>query len=121
MLLKERNNEQNLIDQLIVSLKRVMNRIIKKLKAALEAALQGGVQGFINNLLTFLINNLITTSKKIVTIIRESLQSLWKAIKLMVNPPEGMSALEITQQVTKIIAAVVTTGLGMQGKIIISN
>ena len=112
-LLKERSNEQNLIDRLVASLKRVMDGVIKKLKAALEAAFQGGVQGFISNLLTFLINNLITTSKKIVTVIRESMQSLWKAIKLMVNPPEGMSALEITREVTKIIAAVVTTGLGM--------
>jgi len=112
-LLKERYSEENLIDLLVASLKRVMDRVIKKLRAALEAAIQGGVQGLISNLLTFLINNLITTSKKIVTIIRESMQSLWKAIKLMVNPPEGMSALEITREVTKIIAAVVTTGLGM--------
>ena len=112
-LLKERSSEENLIDRLVASLKRVMNRVIKKLKAALDSVIQGGVQGFISNLLTFLINNLITTSKKIVTIIRESMQSLWKAIKLMVNPPEGMSALEITREVTKIIAAVVTMGLGM--------
>lgn len=112
-LLKERSSEENLIDRLVASLKRVMDRVIKKSKAALDAAIQGGVQGFISNLLTFLINNLITTSKKIVTIIRESMQSLWKAIKLMVNPPEGMSALEITREVTKIVAAVVTTGLGM--------
>lgn len=112
-LMKERSSEENLIDRLVVSLKRVMNRVIKKLKAALDAAIQGGVQGLISNLLTFLINNLITTSKKIVTIIRESMQSLWKAIKLMVNPPESMSALDVTREVSKIIAAVVTTGLGM--------
>lgn len=112
-LLKERSSEENLIDQLVASLKRVMNRVIKKLKAALDAAIQGGVQGFISNLLTFLINNLITTSKKIVTIIRESIQSLWRAIKLMMNPPEDMSTLEMTREVTKIIAAVITTGLGM--------
>jgi len=112
-LLKERSNEENLIDRLVVSLRRVMNRVIKKLKAALDAVIQGGVQGLISNLLTFLINNLITTSKKIVTIIRESMQSLWKAIKLMVNPPKGMSAPEMTREVTKIIATVVTTGLGM--------
>lgn len=111
--LKDRLDEQNLIDRLILSLKRVMNRVLNKFEIVLEAVLQGGVQGFIGNLLTFLINNLITTSKKIVTIIRESMQSLWKAIKLMVNPPEGMSALEITREVTKIIAAVVTAGLGM--------
>lgn len=112
-LVKDLHSQKNLIDRLIESLKRVMNRVINKLKAALEAALQGGVQGFISNLLMFLINNLITTSKKIVTIIRESMQSLWKAIKLMVNPPEGLSSMEVTREVTKIIAAVVTTGLGM--------
>jgi len=112
-LLTDRHSQQNLIDRLVESLKRVMNRVINKLKAALEAALQGGMQGFFSNLLTFLINNLITTSKKIVTIIRESMQSLWKAIKMVVNPPEGMSALDVTREVTKIIAAVVTTGFGM--------
>lgn len=112
-LLKGRCTDENLIDRLVSSLKRVMDRVIKKLKVALDAAFQGGLQGFISNLLTFLINNLITTSKKIVTIIRESMQSLWRAIKLMVNPPEGMSAMEITNNVTKIIAAVVTTGLGL--------
>lgn len=112
-LVMDRYTEQNLIDRLIKSLKRVMQRVIDKLKAALEALIQGGVQGFISNLLTFLINNLITTSKKIVTIIRESMQGLWKAIKMMVNPPEGMPASERARQITKIIAGVVTTGLGM--------
>jgi flagellar biosynthesis/type III secretory pathway protein FliH len=112
-LLKDDYNEENLIDRLVESLKCVMNRVINKCRAALEAALHGGVEGFISNLLTFLINNLITTSRKIVTIIRDSMRSLWRAIKLMVNPPEGMSALEITREVTKIIAAAVTTGLGM--------
>ena len=112
-LLKDCHNEKNLVDRLIKSLKRVMNRVINKLKAALEAAIHGGVQGLVSNLLTFMINNLITTSKKIVTIIRESMHSLWKAIKMMVNPPEGMSLMEVTREVTKIIAVVVTTGLGM--------
>ena len=112
-LLKDCHNERNLIDRLIKSLKRVMNRVINKLKAALEAAIQGGVQGLISNLLTFLINNLITTSAKLVTIIRESMHSLWKAIKMMVKPPEGMSPMEVTREATKIIAVVVTTGLGL--------
>lgn len=110
---KQKDSEQSLIDRLTTGLRRVMNRVIGKFKTMLEAVVQGGVQGFISSLLTFLINNLITTSKKIVTIIRESMQSLWKAIKLMLNPPQDMSAFEITREVTKIIAAVVTTGLGM--------
>jgi len=113
ILLKKRNSEENLIDGLVASLKRVMDRVIKKLKAALDAAIQGGVEGLVSNLLTFLINNLITTAKKIVTIIRESTRSLWTAIKLMINPPEGMPTMEIMREVTKIIMAMVTTGLGI--------
>lgn len=112
-LVKDHSDEGNLIDRLVESLKRVMNRVVNKLQAALEAAVHGGVQGFISNLLTFLINNLITTSRKIVTIIRESMQSLWKAIKLLMSPPKDTSALEVAREVTKIIATVVTTGLGM--------
>lgn len=113
VLLKDKYDEQNLIDRLIESLKRVMQRVINKWKAALEALLQGGVQGFISNVLTFLINNLITTAKKFVTVIREGMQGLWQAIKLMLNPPKDMPAMEIARQVTKIIAGVVTTGLGI--------
>lgn len=106
-------NQDNLIDRLIQSLQRVMTRVIEKLSIALHSAAQGGVQGFASNLLTFLINNLITTSKKLVSIIRESVAKLWDAIKLIVNPPADVPAIEIARQVTKIIAAVVTTGLGM--------
>ena len=113
VLLKDKHDEKNLIDRLIESLKRVMQRVINKLKAALDALLQGGVQGFISNFLTYLINNLITTAKKVVTVIREGMQGLWQAIKLMLNPPKDMPPMEIARQVTKIIAGVVTTGLGM--------
>ena len=113
VLLKDKHEEQNLIDRLIESLKRVMQRVISKLKTALEALLQGGVQGFVSNFLTFLINNLITTAKKFVTVIREGMQGLWQAIKLMLNPQKNMPAMEIARQVTKVIAGVVTTGLGM--------
>jgi len=91
----------------------VMHRVATKAQAALDAALQGGVQGLVSNLLTFLINNFITTSAKIVSLIRESMHSLWQAIKLMVNPPDDMSAFEKARAVSKIIAGVLTTGLGM--------
>lgn len=113
VLLREKEVKSNLIDRVAASLKRVMRQVIGKLKVALDAAIAGGIQGFVSNLLTFLINNLITTSKKLVAIIRESMQGLWKAIKLMLAPPQGMSALEVAREVSKIIAAVVTTGLGM--------
>lgn len=111
--LKDRHDQQSFIDKLVESLRRVMHRVSAKAQAALEAALRGSVQGLVSNLLTFLINNFITTAAKIVTLIRESMQSLWKAIKLIANPPEGMNATEKARAVIKIIASVLTTGLGM--------
>lgn len=113
ILLKDRKNERSLIDRLLESLKRIMQDVTGKLRTAMGALVDGGVQGFISNLLTFLINNLITTSKKIVTLIRESMHGIWQAIKLVLSPPEGISPLEVARQATKIIAAVVTTSLGM--------
>ena len=112
-LLKQRDSVENLVDRILASLKRVMDRVINKLRDAWHALVDGGVQGFLSNFLTFLINSLITTSAKVVTIIRESTSGLWKAIKFMLNPPSGMSKLDIARQVSKIIAGVVTMGLGM--------
>lgn len=105
--------EENIIDRLIAAIKRVAKRVAAKFKDAGKAFVGGGVQGFISNLLTFLINNLIKTSAKVVTIIRESIKSIWQAVKFIVNPPKNLSALEVTREVTKILTVAVATGLGM--------
>ncbi|MBA5239180.1 hypothetical protein H2Y54_21955 [Pectobacterium aroidearum] len=106
-------NDESLIDRLIVAFKRVAERVISKLKNALQSALQGGVHGFISNLLTFIINSVITTSAKVVTIIREGMKGLWDALKLLINPPKDQPISEVCRQVTKIFAGIVTMGLGM--------
>ncbi|WP_162618116.1 hypothetical protein [Shewanella halifaxensis] len=105
--------EENIIDKLIAAIKRVAKRVLAKFKDAGKSALGGGIQGFFSNLLTFLINNLIKTSAKVVTIIRESIKSIWQAVKFIVNPPKNLSALEVTREVTKILTVAVATGLGM--------
>ncbi|EKT4487395.1 MULTISPECIES: hypothetical protein [Shewanella] len=105
--------EPGLIDRLIAAFRRVASRVVSKLASALDAAIQGGVQGFVSNLLTFVINSVVTTSAKVVTIIREGIKGLWEAIKMVVYPPENMSFDEVCRQVTKIIAGVVTMALGM--------
>ncbi|MCG9040005.1 hypothetical protein [Laribacter hongkongensis] len=105
--------EENIVDQITKSLKRVMERVASKLKHAWNALVQGGVQGFLSNFLTYLINCLVTTSAKVVTIIREGMMGLWKAIKTLINPPKGMSTMDAAREASKIIAGVVTMGLGM--------
>lgn len=106
-------NKTTLVDDIISAFKRVILRVKDKLKHILEAGLSGLIQGFVSNLITFLINNIITTAAKVVTVIREGMKGLWRAVKLMAKPPEGMSSIEIAREVSKIIAAVITTSLGL--------
>lgn len=104
---------ENLLDRIVEALERTMQRVVAKLGDALDALASGGVQGAVSTLLTFLVNNLVTTSAKIVTIIREGMASLWHAMKLLWAPPANMSGADVAREVTKLIAGVVTTGLGL--------
>ncbi len=104
---------ENLVDRIIEALDRTMQRVVAKLGDVLGALASGGVQGAVSTLLTFLVNNLVTTSAKIVTIIREGMASLWRAMKLLWAPPTHMSGTDVAREVTKLIAGVVTTGLGV--------
>ncbi|UOD27436.1 hypothetical protein INH39_18060 [Massilia violaceinigra] len=112
-LLRDKHSQRSFIDQLIDSLKRVMGRVASKAGAALDAALHGSLQGLATTLLTFVINHFITTAAKIVSLIRTSIQSLWQAIRLLASTPQSMSATEKARAVTKIIAGIVSAGLGL--------
>lgn len=111
--LMQQNNRNNIVDDMIEAIKRVFEQVISRLREALDAAVQGGVQGFASNLLTFLINNLVTTSAKIVTAIREGMKGLWRAVKILIHPPQNMSRIDVCREVTKIIAGVLTVSIGM--------
>ncbi|MCT8467260.1 hypothetical protein KZO85_01545 [Chromohalobacter canadensis] len=113
IVINDRQSPDALLDRLTAAIKRVAQRVQSKFKAALDEFFKGGIQGFISNLLTFLINNLITTSAKVVTIIREGLHQLWDALKMMLWPPEGMSREERLRAITKSFAGLFTLGAGM--------
>ncbi|MCK0713634.1 hypothetical protein ACFO0U_06175 [Chromohalobacter sarecensis] len=112
-VLNDRNHPDPLLDRLSAAIKRVATRVQNKFKDALGEFFKGGLQGFISNLLTFLINSLITTSAKVVTIIREGMHQLWDALKMMLWPPEGMSREERLRAITKSVAGLFTLGVGM--------
>lgn len=105
--------KENFVDHLIEAMRNIIEKIKDKAEHILKSVLSGGVQGFISNLLTFIINNIVTTAAKVVTIIREGLKGLWEAVKLIMNPPEGMSGIDVARQASKIIATVITTSLGI--------
>ncbi len=112
-LVVNRAATKNFLDEIGRSLKAVGMRVVAKMRDVLNALVSGGIEGFVSTLITFLINNFITTAAKVVTVIRESMKSLWRAIKMIVSPPAHMTAADITREVVKIISGVVTLSLGM--------
>ncbi|HHL4083205.1 hypothetical protein [Burkholderia sola] len=104
---------ENLVDRVVQALERTARSVANKMHDAFDALIKGGVQGLVSNVLTFLINNLITTSAKIVTIIRESMKALWQAFKVVWSPPAHMSSMDVAREATKLIAGVITMSLGM--------
>lgn len=112
-VVSQRDDERPLLDRVTAAVERVLERVQGKFTAAFEAFFAGGLQGLLSNLLTFLINNLVTTSAKVVTIIREGIQELLKAMKLLLWPPEDMSGAEVMRAVSKSLAGLLTLGAGM--------
>ena len=112
-LIANRAAIKNFLDEIGQSLKAVALRVIAKWRDVMKALVSGGIEGLISNLLTFIINNFITTAAKVVTLIRESMKSLWRAIKMIVSPPAHMTVEQVTREVVKIVAGVVTLGIGM--------
>lgn len=68
VVIKEPKQDLSLIDRVVDAMKRVLERVKNKMRDAFDALVSGGVQGFVSNFLTFIINNVITTSAKVVTI-----------------------------------------------------
>ncbi|WGV19912.1 hypothetical protein QIY50_21780 [Pseudomonas putida] len=103
---------KTLFEEIKVRLQRVIASVIKKIPDAASQALQGGASGFMSNLITFLINNFLSTAKRFVTVIRDGLLSLVKAIKMIMFPPKGMTSDQALQEGLKILTTVVVTSVG---------
>lgn len=103
---------KSLFEEIKDRLQRVIASVIKKVPNAASQALQGGVSGFMSNLITFLINNFLSTAKRFVTIIRDGLLGLVKAMKMIMFPPKGMTSDQSLQEGLKILTAVVVTSVG---------
>lgn len=94
-------------------LMRVVARVLAKWREALTAFKDGSISGFLSNLVTVIINMFFTTSARLVRVIREGFMSLYRALKLLICPPEGMSFAEAADAATKLLAAGCVTGVGV--------
>lgn len=99
--------------RLMAAARSVARAVAGKLKTAVLAGLEGGLSGFVSNLVTFLINNVVSTAKRFVTVIREGLSGLVKAAHTIFFPEEGMTAQQALQAGLQILSATLTATCGI--------
>lgn len=104
---------KTLFEEIRKRLARVIKLVVKKIPDAVGQLFQGGVSGFMSNLLTFLINSFLSTAKRFVTVIREGLQGLFRAFKMIFFPPQHMTSDQALQEGLKILTTVVITSVGL--------
>jgi hypothetical protein len=104
---------KSLFEEIRSRLARVISNVAKKIPDAVSQLLEGGVSGFMSNLLTFLLNNFLSTAKRFVTVIREGLLGLFRALKMIFFPPEHLTADQALQEGLKILSAVVVSSVGL--------
>lgn len=101
------------IEEFSSACKRISKSIISKVNEMGIKYLQGFAGGVIGNILTVFINTFATTAKNIVRIINEGIQGLVRAVTLLVKRPNDMTGKEAMKEASKIIAAAVTTAIGV--------
>lgn len=94
-------------------LQKIATRIKLKWKDVAIAFKDGFISGFISNLVTTVINMFITTGKRIIRIIREWIFSLFRAVKLLLFPPENMSFEDAMREAKKLLATGLIVSLGV--------
>jgi len=104
-------------DRFLIVLKERLLRIANKLKAKWKdvaiAFKDGFIAGFISNLVTTAINMFVTTGKRLIRIIREGIFSIFKAVKILIFPPENLTYEEAMHEAKKLIASGLIVGLGV--------
>ncbi|HWD30494.1 hypothetical protein ACIKP7_05415 [Pseudomonas caricapapayae] len=89
------------------------NTVREKWAQYLKEGVSAGLSGFLSTLLTLVINSFLTTAKNIVSLIREAVLALARAIKMIVAPPAGATKGEIAFEVLRLLSAAVATCIGL--------
>jgi hypothetical protein len=118
-----KNRKTMSLKKMLSTFKERMAKVLENLKAKwidiFKGSFEAGITAFFSNLLVFSINLFATTLKKFVSMIRAGFVSLVQAVKIIANPPAGMSAEEARFQAVKVLMAglIGAASLGLSGAI----
>ena len=111
-----RLNPDSIIDEIKQRIYRVGKNIAAKWKEIMTDFKDGFISGFISNLVTTIINAFVTTGKRIVRMIREGIFSIFRALKTLIFPPEGLSFTQAAHESLKLllVGGVVIGGIALE-------
>ncbi len=104
---------KSLADLVRARLEASFRTLREKWAEYLKEGASAGLSGFVSTLLTLIINSFVTTAKNIVSLIREAVLAIVRAVKVIVSPPQGMSKGDIAIEVFRLLSAAVVTCLGL--------
>lgn len=107
------NGARSLMDLLRARLEESFRSLREKWAEYLKEGASAGLSGFVSTLLTLIINSFVTTAKNIVSLIREAVLAIVRAVKVIVSPSPGMSSGDIAIEVFRLLSAAVVTCLGL--------
>lgn len=117
ILVKEFGNES--FKEIFTRFKNRLQTIWEDLKAKwkdiIAGSLESAILSFFSNIIVFVINTIFTTLKKIVQIIRAGFNSLYQAIKILVNPPKDMPKDEVMREAAKVLVSGLIAATTMLG------
>lgn len=117
ILVKEFGNES--FKEIFTRFKNRLQTIWEDLKAKwkdiIAGSLESAILSFFSNIIVFVINTIFTTLKKIVQIIRAGFNSLYKAVKILVNPPKDMPKDEVMREAAKVLVSGLIAATTMLG------
>jgi hypothetical protein len=107
------NGAVSLLEMVKARIEATLRRVREKWAEYLKEGVSAGISGFVSTLVTLLINSFVTTAKNLVTIIREAVLSIVRAVKMIVAPPPHVSKGDIAFEVVKILSASIAMAVGL--------
>ncbi|MEH6500659.1 MAG: hypothetical protein V7751_14835 [Pseudoalteromonas distincta] len=104
---------KSLVDLVKARIQATLARVREKWAEYLKEGANAGLSGFMSTMITLVINSFITTAKNIVTLIREAVLALVRALKVVVAPPPDMTKGEVAFEVMRLLSAAVATCVGL--------
>jgi hypothetical protein len=118
--LRSSKNER-ILRALRVRLLRVGRRVVRSYRKAVTAFKDGLVSGFFSEIVKRVITYFMGVAKKYLRMIREGVSSIFRAAKVVIFRPEGLTFEEAAHEATKLLTAGVVTSGGIELQVFIET